>query len=230
MTKYVSIALLLITTFASGQDQDPWKIIYSESGWTERDGWQRANELIDFLKISEGSKVADIGCHEGYMSFKLSKIVGERGKVFAVDVDQSKLDKLKGHLSKRNVSNIQPVIGEYDNPKLDTGSLDAVIIIDTYHEMDNHDKRYREMEDRDKILQHIKTALKPGGRILICEPIAETRRGAARSEQERKHELEMDYAVDDLKKAGFKILVTKDRFVDREKEKGDKMWVVVASK
>jgi SAM-dependent methyltransferase len=218
MTKYVSITLLLITTFAFGQNQ--WKDVYTENAWIERDKWQRPDELINFLKINEGSKVADIGCHEGYMSFKLSKVVGKTGEVFAIDVDQSKLDKLKGHLSKRNVSNIQLVKGEYDNPKLDTGVLDAVIIVDTYHEMDDHDK----------ILQHIKTALKPGGRLLICEPIADARRSAARSDQERKHELGKNYAVGDLKKAGYKILVNEDRFVDREKEKGDKMWVVVASK
>jgi SAM-dependent methyltransferase len=218
MTKYVSITLLLITTFVFGQNQ--WKDVYTENAWKERDKWQRPEELIDFLKINEGSKVADIGCHEGYMSFKLSKVVGKTGEVFAVDVDQSKLDKLKAHLSKRNVSNIQLVKGEYDNPKLDTGVLDAVIIVDTYHEMDDHDK----------ILQHIKVALKPGGRLLICEPIADVRRSAARSDQERKHELGKNYAVGDLKKAGYKILVNEDRFVDREKEKGDKMWVVVASK
>jgi ubiquinone/menaquinone biosynthesis C-methylase UbiE len=217
MRNTIFIALLFSTTITLAQDQ--WKNVYSESAWAERDQWQRADDLIHFLKINKASHVADIGCHEGYMSFKLSKIVGDPGKVFAVDVEQNKLDKLKNHIVQRKVSNIQLVKAEYDNPKLDTNSLDAVLILDAYHEMDDHDK----------ILQHIKAALKQGGRLLICEPIADIRRGAKRSVQEGKHELGMNFAVEDLKKAGFKILVNEDNFINREKEKGDKMWVIVAS-
>jgi predicted methyltransferase len=86
------------------------------------------------------------------------------------------------------------------------------------------------MDDHDEILQHILKALKPGGRLVLCEPIAESRRDAKRSEQEAKHELGMSYALEDLKKAGFKISFQKDPFIDRTKEKGDKMWVIVGEK
>jgi ubiquinone/menaquinone biosynthesis C-methylase UbiE len=217
MAKYVFSFLILINSFALGQDQ--WKNIYTESAWKERDRWQRADDIINFLKIGKSSQVADIGCHEGYMSFKLSKIVDETGKVSAVDVDQGKIDKLKNHIAQRKVNNIEVIKGDYDDPKLGSNTLDAAIILDTYHEMDDHDK----------ILQRIKTALKPNGRLLICEAIATTRKNATRSEQERKHELGMNFAIDDLKKAGYLILESKDNFIDREKEKGDKMWVVVAT-
>lgn len=110
--------------------------------------------------------------------------------------------------------------GDYDNPKLPLNMLDAVIILDTYHEMDDHDK----------ILQHIKASLKPGGRLVICEPIAEERRTLNREDQEKKHELGMNYALDDLQKAGFSIIKKLDPYVDRSKEKGDKMWLIVAAK
>jgi SAM-dependent methyltransferase len=110
--------------------------------------------------------------------------------------------------------------GDYDNPKLPLNMLDAVIILDTYHEMDDHDK----------MLQHIKASLKPGGRLLLCEPIAEERRNLNREDQERKHELGMNYALDDLQKAGFSIIKKQDPYVDRSKEKGDKMWLIVAAK
>lgn len=95
--------------------------------------------------------MADVGSHEGYMTVKLAAVVGSAGKVLAVDVSQSKLDKLKDHLSKRNITNVELIKGDYDNPKLPLNALDAVIILDTYHEMDDHDK----------ILQHIKASLKP---------------------------------------------------------------------
>lgn len=203
-----------------GLAQDPWKDIYKESAWAERDQWQRAPVLISHLKIREGSSVADIGCHEGYMTFKLSAVVGPQGKVYAVDVTQSKLDKLKANQEKRGSNNILPIKGDYDDPKLPINSLDAVIILDTYHEMDDHDE----------ILQHVLKALKPGGRLVLCEALAKARRESPRETQEGKHELGMNFALADLKKAGFYILKQQDPFADRSKEKGDVMWLAVAIK
>jgi len=154
------------------------------------------------------------------MTVKLSSLVGPAGTVYAVDVDQSKLDKLKGHLETRKLTNVIAVKGNFDDPRLPAGVLDAVLILDTYHEMKDHDK----------ILQHVWVSLKPGGRLVICEPIAEERRMLLRQEQERKHELGLPFVLQDLKKAGFQILFQQDPFVDREKIKGDKMWIVVARK
>jgi ubiquinone/menaquinone biosynthesis C-methylase UbiE len=200
--------------------QDPWKNVYTESAWQERDTWQKPQEIVRQLNIRDGSTVADIGCHEGYMTMKLSKAVGAKGKVFAVDIEQTKLDKLKNHLAERKISNVNLVKGDEDNPKLAPQSLDAVVILDTYHEMDDHDK----------ILAHVKAALKTGGRIVICEPIAEVRKGKSRSEQETRHELGMNYALEDLTRAGFEVIYKKENFVDRTKVKGDAMWIVVARK
>lgn len=212
------ILIFLITGFASyGQDQ--WKNVYSRNAWEARDKWQRADELIRFMNINKGSNVADIGCHEGYMTFKLASVV-TGGNVYAVDVDQPKLDKLTRYIADGGLKNITVIKGDYDNPKLPAGKLDAVIILDTYHEMDDHDE----------ILAHVKNSLKPGGKLVICEPIADERRKLVREDQERRHELGLNYALEDLKKAGFKITYQKDPFIDRTKEKGDKMWVLVGEK
>jgi len=218
MKKIATIILIVCSLSARGQD--PWKNIYRESAWADRDTWQRADDIIDLLKIQEGSTVADIGCHEGYMTIKLSGEVKNKGIVYAVDVEQGKLDLLKKHLADRKMSNVRLVKGDFDNPKLPTNSLDAAIILDTYHEMDDHDK----------ILEHIKASLKNGGRLILCEPIAEARKKLTRAEQEKRHELGINFALDDLKKAGFEIVFQKDPFVDRSKVKGDMMWIVVAQK
>jgi len=216
-----SIAVFILTVMSlSVTGQDPWKNIYRESAWDERDTWKRADDIIKLLKIKPGSHVADIGCHEGYMTIKLSRQVSGAGTVYAVDVDQSKLDLLKKHLTERKIENVNLIKGDYDDPKLPSNSLDAAIILDTYHEMDDHDE----------ILEHIKTSLKNGGRLILCEPIAEARKKLTRAEQEKKHELGMNFALEDLKRAGFEIIVQKDPFVDRSKVKGDMMWIIVAQK
>lgn len=209
----VLLFLLLLIGFVSAQAQvDSYKNVYTESAWKERDSWQRPKEIIKKMDIDKNSVVADVGCHEGYMTFKLADVAKT---VYAVDVDQIKLDKLAAH----KPLNVKTIKGDYDDPNL-PGRLDAVIILDTYHEMKDHNE----------ILKNIFVALKLGGRLVICEPIAEKRRDLTRMEQEGKHEIAMKYVVEDLQRAGFSIKEKTDPFVDREKIKGDKMWIIVAVK
>jgi len=218
--KYFSFFLLLgilpNATFA----QDTWKDIYKEGAWEQRDTWQRADAIIQKLNIKLGSQVADVGCHEGYFTIKLSRVVGKDGKVYAVDISKDKIEKLKKHLEDRKIQNVAAVVGEENNPHLPSLALDAVLIVDTYHEMDAHQQ----------ILQRIKEALKIGGRLVICEPISDERKKLSREDQERKHELGMTYALEDLRHAGFKIISQQESFVDRVKEKGDKMWLIVCER
>jgi ubiquinone/menaquinone biosynthesis C-methylase UbiE len=215
-----AFSLLIILTCWIPPFQDQWKNVYSEKAWADRDRWQKADELLRSGGIKQGAQVADIGANEGYLTVKLSAAVGYSGKVYAVDVNQSKLDILNQILEKRTIKNVTVIKGDYDNPQLPLNSLDAVFILDTYHEMDDHDK----------ILEHVKLSLKIGGRLILCEPIAEERRSLTRSEQEDKHELGMSFALEDLKKAGFTIIKKQEHFADRRAEKGDEMWMIVAVK
>ena len=100
--------LLTFNLFA----QDQWKNVYSKSAWTDRDKWQKTDELIRQLNLKPGSQVADIGCHEGYMTFKLSTVVGDNGNVYAVDVVQDKLDKIKAYQVEKHVKNIVTIKGK----------------------------------------------------------------------------------------------------------------------
>ena len=217
--RFVSVILLFLLS-GSVRAQNPWKNIYSQHAWEERDKWQKTDALVRLLGIGSGSAVADVGCHEGYMTFKLAPVVGQKGVVYAVDVMPAKLEKVNEFAEKNNLTQVKTIKGDYNDPKLPSNSLDAVIILDTYHEMDDHVE----------ILRHIMAALKPGGRLLVCDPIADARRNLPRSDQEKKHELAMKYALTDLKKAGFRIIFQEDNFIDRSREKGDKMWVIVAEK
>jgi ubiquinone/menaquinone biosynthesis C-methylase UbiE len=212
--------LMFSLSYTMLQAQDPWKDIYRESAWKQRDTWQRPDDIIGKLMIQAGSSVADIGCHEGYFTMKLSKTVGEQGRVYAVDVSRDKIEKLKKHIEEREIKNVNAIVGEENDPHLPPLALDAVLIVDTYHEMDAHMA----------MLAAIKNALKRRGRLVICEPISEERKKVSREDQERKHELGINYAAEDLKKAGYRILLQEESFVDRLKEKGDKMWIIVCEK
>ena len=208
------IALLLPV---ASRAQNPWKDVYSEKAWAERDGWQKADAIIALLELTESSSVADIGSHEGYFTMKLAPIVSE-GIVYAVDISESKLEKVKEISARRSFDNVRAILAKPDDPKLPSQSVDAALIVDTYHEIRDHQT----------FLANLKRALKPDATLVICEPVSDERKGQSREAQFRKHELDSRYAIEDLHKAGFIIIRHEDKFVDRTDEKGDTMWIIVA--
>lgn len=192
--------------------------IYTEDTWKARDKWQEVPKILEAMGVQAGHSIADIGSHQGYMTFKFSEAVGSSGQVYSVDVSNRQLSVLDELLEEREVSNVQTIKGDYDDPKLKDNSLDFAFIMDAYHEMD----------DYEDILSHVKNALKAGGKLVIMEPISEDRRGLSRSSQEAKHEIDMKYVLADLEKAGYRVLQQEDPFIDRTEKKHDKMWLLIA--
>jgi len=215
-TLIFAVFLMLYSTGLLGQ----YNNIYTEKSWEERDRWQNAQAILKALRIGNGSVVADIGSHEGYMSMKLASLVGESGKVYAVDLDAYKLRKLEAHAEERDLQNIETVHGKENDPLLPEETFDAILVLDTYHEIDAYEV----------VLVKLKQALKPGGRLVLVEPISDARKWWSRKRQAEKHEIAVRYGVKDLEKVGFEIVQRVDPFIDREKEKGDKLWILVAVK
>ena len=191
---------------------------YSEEDWIDRDAWMKVSTLMELLNVSENDHVADVGCHEGYFSFHLSEKVGDGGKVYAVDVADYRIDALKQHIEDKGVTNIEAILGDFDNPKLPEDTLDAVIIMDTYHEMESYET----------IISHIKKALKPDGKLLVLEKLKKHKRGKSRKEQVAAHTLSSKYVKEELKAAGFEIENYIANFGYWKKEKDKQMWVLVA--
>jgi predicted methyltransferase len=218
--KQIGVFTLLMLMSGLSTGQNPWKDVYSISAWQERDQWQRPSEILALLNLQPGSMVADIGSHEGYFTVKLAESVTNSGRVYAVDISKDKLARLKHNVRDRGLSNVVAIHADKDNPRLEANSVDGVLIVDTYHEFN----------DYSTILLHIYMALKPQGRLVISEPISDERKGLTRKEQVGKHELESRFVMDDLVRAGFRILMTQEDFVDRTAVKGDRMWVIVAEK
>lgn len=193
---------------------------YTEDEWKKRDKWMNIEGILEAMSACEGDIVADLGSHEGYMTLHLSKAVGSTGKVYAVDVEKYKLRNLERHMKRRDISNVETVHGDYDNPKLAANSLDAIIIMDAYHEMD----------DYMTILEHVKNALKPGGRLVMIEEIDDFRKDQTRKEQTRSHDLGINYAKAELTKAGFSVQSEIPDFGRWENKKDKRIWLVVATR
>lgn len=193
---------------------------YNEYDWEERDTWMDTAYIFEKAGITSGSFVADIGCHEGYLSIRLANTVGEKGEVYAVDVREDRLETLRENLQKRDLKNVNVIHGDYDNPKLPKNQLDAVIIMDTYHEM----------TDYMTILEHVKTSLKPGGRIIIIEKQKSKIRDQSRKSQTNSHSMTPKYVKKELLSAGFKQIVQKSKMGFWENDKDKIIWMLIAKK
>jgi len=125
----------------------------------EREAEENTELMVDSLKLKEGEAVADIGAGTGYISRKLSKRVGEKGTIYAVEIQQEMLDILTNKAVRAGVTNIKPVLGTITDTKLPPSSVDTILLVDVYHEFDHPFEMTRAMCD----------ALKPGGRIVFVE-------------------------------------------------------------
>lgn len=176
-------------------------------------------QLFDYAALEKNNVVADIGCHEGYLTFHLSERVGDKGTVFAVDVREDRLSKLDDNLNEAKIKNVKTVLGDYDDPKLPRQAVDVAFLVDTYHEIAN----YKQM------LFHIKNALKPNGKLLVLEKLKEQHIGKSRQAQANGHTLSINYVEKELKNAGFKIDKKNTDFGTWNYEPEKQMWIITAS-
>jgi arsenite methyltransferase len=125
----------------------------------QRDEWQKPDAVVRALNLKEGQVVADIGAGSGYFTVRLARTVGQKGRVFAVDIDEGMLDYLRQRLAQEKLQNVQVMQVPPHDPLLIDGSLDLAFICNTYHHL----------EDRAVYLRKLRKALKPGGRLVIVD-------------------------------------------------------------
>ena len=133
------------------------------AGWLERperEDEERTDLLLKELALRPGEHVADIGAGSGYFSWRMAKIVGETGRVYATDIQQEMLDILMRQMRKQGADKIvRPILGTVQDCGVPAGSVDTVILVDVYHELDFPYEMARSMI----------AALKPGGRLVLVE-------------------------------------------------------------
>jgi len=166
-----------------------------------RERWQHVDEILKAAGIGVGSSVADVGAGDGFLTLRIAPFVGENGHVLAVDISDARLQSLKRRVTDAHFANVEIVKGDEGDPRLPAGQLDAVIILNSYHEM----PRFRE------ILLHIRVSLKPGGRLLIAEP-GPLPAEQTRAEQIARHHISSKFVAEEMAQAGFKILEQRERF------------------
>lgn len=125
----------------------------------DRDAWQRPDQIMDALRVGDGSKVADLGAGSGWFTIRLARRVGPNGVVYAEDIQRQMIEAISRRVAREGLANVaKTVLGEPNDPKL-PAPVDAVLIVDAYHEVDQPVV----------LLRNIARYLLPGGRIGIVD-------------------------------------------------------------
>ena len=136
---------------------------HQAAGWLERperEEEERTDLLVEALDLKPGAVVADIGAGSGYFSWRMARKVGPTGQVYAVEIQQPMLDILMANMRRRQVGDIvRPALGTVQDPKLPEASVDLILLVDVYHELDYPYE----------MTQAMVRALKPGGRLVLVE-------------------------------------------------------------
>ena len=182
----------------------------------ERDQWQRLSDVVAELKLKDGDIVADVGSGAGYFALKLSHAVGPSGKVLAVDIRREPLIFLWIRTVLNGRHNVRELIGDPDDPHLPVGTINAVLIANTYHELANPES----------MLEHIFGSLRCGGRLVMLDRSSVLQDST--EEQNHRHEIPPERVEDQLRQTGFKILNRQDQFIDRPNR--ERWWLIAAQK
>ena len=153
------------------------------------------DRVVSEMELEPGARVADIGAGTGYFTFRIAGLVPQ-GTVYAVDIQQEMLDIIRMRMDDRSINNVLPVKGKIDNPQLPPNSIDAVLLVDAYHEFSHPYE----------MMQGIVRALRPGGKLFLIEYRGED----PRVQIKRLHKMTQAQAVKEMRAVGLEWVETKD--------------------
>jgi ubiquinone/menaquinone biosynthesis C-methylase UbiE len=154
------------------------------------------NRVMDILGIAPGKAVADIGAGSGWFTVRAAKRMSGRGLVYAVDINPEAIRYVDDRARKEQLQNVKTILGQADNPLLPARSVDAVLLLKTYHEV----------AQPVALLQNLRAALRPGAKVGVID-----RNGNAEN-----HGVGRDVVIREAKQAGYKLIDQYD-FVQADK-------------
>lgn len=163
----------------------------------DRDKKLQVERVMDILGIHPGSSVADIGAGSGWFTVRAAKRAGERGTVYAVDINPDAIDYINKRVHRETIHNVRTVLGAADDPRLPENSIDSVLLLKTYHEI----------ADPVRLLQNLRKSLRPGARVGIID----------RDGNGEDHGIQQRVVEDEAEHAGYHLIEQYD-FVKSDRE------------
>lgn len=158
----------------------------------KRDEKLQPNRIMDILGVKEGSSVADIGAGSGWFTVRAAWRVGNAGVVYSVDINRDYLDYIEKRAKRENFANIRTILGKEDDPLLPEKSVDAVLLLKTYHEI----------AQPIRLLKRTRVAMRAGALLGIID----------RNGKGDDHGIDKEIVIKEAGRAGF-VLVNQYDFV-----------------
>jgi len=137
-------------------DAASWSKVFDDPA---RDEWQKPAAVVAAMNVSASMTVADVGAGTGYFEPHLSKAAGASGKVIAIDIEADMVRWTNERAKREGLANVEARLGAPDDPKLGAQSVDRVLVVDTWHHID----------DRAGYAKKLAAALRPNGMIFIVD-------------------------------------------------------------
>lgn len=153
-----------------------------------RDAWQRPASVVAALHLAPGNTVADLGAGTGYFLPHLSRAVGPTGKVLGLDIEPDMVRYMTERAAHEGLANVEARQVALDDPRLAAGSVDRVLIVDTWHHID----------ERPAYAARLRACLAPGGAVFIVDFKQEAHRGPP-----REHRVKPEQVIEELGKGGL---------------------------
>jgi len=159
----------------------------------DRDCYRRLRHAIDAATPPPVPQFenADVAAGVGYFSWRLAKVVGPAGKVYANEIQPGMIEKIKTNMAQRRLENVEPVLGKPDDPMLPKGVIDLALLVDVYHEF----------AQPQKMLDRVRESLKPGGRLVLIE----YRKGKDTLPRQTMHAMTVEEVKAEVEPQGFRL-------------------------
>jgi SAM-dependent methyltransferase len=164
---------------------DPYKGDLSIFDSPGRDKALQIQRVMDILKIQKGKAVADIGAGSGWFTVRAARRVGASGSVYAVDINPEAITHIEARAKTENLSNVKTILSKPDDPMLPASSVDAVLLLKTYHEV----------AQPVELLRKLRAALKEGAEIGVID----------RNGNGENHGVGRDVVIREAKEAGYDL-------------------------
>jgi predicted methyltransferase len=160
-----------------------------------RDAWQKPDEVVALLDCQPGATIVDLGAGTGYFLPFLSKAVGERGQVLALDIAAETVTWLRDRAEEQSLYNVEGRTVAPDDPGLERRSADRILVVNTWHHIDA----------REAYAGKLRSALARGGRLLIVDFTLDAPMGPPVGKR-----LKVDTVIQELEAAGFETQVLEE--------------------
>ncbi|WDD97469.1 class I SAM-dependent methyltransferase [Thalassomonas actiniarum] len=179
----------------------------------EQDVDRKGRQVLELVELKPGMVVADILGGGGYYSELIAEKIAPYGRVYLHN-NQAYLPHVGKEVAARLKDNRLENVIRHDRETGDLAfidqSLDMIFFILGYHDIYHVDKNWK--IDRDDFIRQLKTALKPGGQLLIIDHSAPDGSGTKYSQD--LHRIDKAYVIGELKQKGFKLIKESDLLVN----------------